>query len=79
MCNFFIQLFKNNIFPLPQMGSRLSITSEPAIMTETFLETKIVQNILSTQDLDASELHKLLQMDGFEPDLVCSLDLEHQS
>lgn len=61
------------------MGNRISATPEPVIMTETFLEEKIVQKIVSTQDLDVSEFHKLIETGGLENDVVFSLDLEHQS
>lgn len=62
-----------------QMGNRISATSEPVIMTEAFLREKIVQKIVSTEDLDVSEFQKLIKTDGLENDLVFSLDLENQS
>lgn len=61
------------------MGNRIATTIDPIIMTAEFLEEKVIQYMVHMQDLDMSELQKLVKIDGIENEAVFSFHLESQS
>ncbi|XP_055929863.1 dynein regulatory complex subunit 3-like isoform X1 [Argiope bruennichi] len=61
------------------MGNKIGTLQKPVVMTKAFLEEKIIWELARVEDLNISELQRLVKMDGIERNLVLSLQLEHQS
>ncbi|XP_035226717.1 dynein regulatory complex subunit 3-like isoform X2 [Stegodyphus dumicola] len=61
------------------MGNRVSSIHQPTVMTDAFLEEEIVNHVAQDEDLDVSELHRLVKIDGLHPSFVLSLNFENYS
>ncbi|GFT55721.1 hypothetical protein NPIL_184742 [Nephila pilipes] len=60
------------------MGSKISTSRQPVIMTKTYVEEKFVHDLALVEDLNISELKRLVKMDGIESSLVLTLKFEQQ-
>lgn len=61
------------------MGNKVGAIQKPVIMTKSFLEEKIINELALVEGLNVSELQRLVRLDGIERNFVLSLQLEHQS
>ncbi|XP_054715276.1 dynein regulatory complex subunit 3-like [Uloborus diversus] len=61
------------------MGNRISTTPQPIIMTSSFLKEKVIHDMVKLNNLDSSELKKLVGDDNICWELINLLELEHQN